>query len=174
MRPGACTPQLERENPHATTKEKPTYHNKEPTCHNERSRTPQGRPCVPKLRPRCSQKNKRRRRRRMNIVSKGQGWETPKEKTGTRGGQGTELPSLALWLHCSQPCLCHNPWQVTWHGTSLGIAGALRSSQGANEFQPFLHASRKRIGIQVREEDAKALLFYRYIYEHKLYTTSKV
>ena len=27
MRPGACTPQLERENPHTTTREKPTHSN---------------------------------------------------------------------------------------------------------------------------------------------------
>ena len=31
MRPGALTPQLERENPHAATREKPTHHNKYPT-----------------------------------------------------------------------------------------------------------------------------------------------
>ena len=28
--PGACAPQLERENPHATTREKPTHHKEEP------------------------------------------------------------------------------------------------------------------------------------------------
>ena len=32
---GACAPQLERENPHATTREKPAHHNKEPACLNE-------------------------------------------------------------------------------------------------------------------------------------------
>ena len=43
-RPGACAPQLERENPHATTREKPVHHN-------ERSHMPQRRSCVPQLRP---------------------------------------------------------------------------------------------------------------------------
>ena len=33
--PGACTPQLERENLDATTREKPARCNKEPTCLNE-------------------------------------------------------------------------------------------------------------------------------------------
>ena len=30
-RPGSCAPQLERENPHAATREKPAHHNEEPT-----------------------------------------------------------------------------------------------------------------------------------------------
>ena len=34
VRSGAHVPQLERENLHATTIEKPLCHNKEPACHN--------------------------------------------------------------------------------------------------------------------------------------------
>ena len=34
MLPGARMPQLERENPHTTTREKPPHHNEDPTCHN--------------------------------------------------------------------------------------------------------------------------------------------
>ena len=45
--PGACAPQLERENPHTTTGEKPTP----PTRLNKRSRMPQQRFHVPQLRP---------------------------------------------------------------------------------------------------------------------------
>ena len=33
-RPGARVPQPERENPYATTREKPTHHNKDPECCN--------------------------------------------------------------------------------------------------------------------------------------------
>ena len=32
MCPGAWAPQLERENPHAATREKPAHHNEEPAC----------------------------------------------------------------------------------------------------------------------------------------------
>ena len=39
MRSGACTPHLERENPHATTREKPVRHNKETAHCNKRSHT---------------------------------------------------------------------------------------------------------------------------------------
>ena len=42
--PGACSPQLEKRNPHATTREKPVHHN-------ERSRMSQRRSLVPQLRP---------------------------------------------------------------------------------------------------------------------------
>ena len=44
MHPGAHVPQLERENLHATTREKPTHHNEEPVHRNGRSRVPQLRP----------------------------------------------------------------------------------------------------------------------------------
>ena len=47
---GSCAPQLERENPYATTRE-------EPVCSNRRAHTPQRRPCVPQLRPNTA-KNK--------------------------------------------------------------------------------------------------------------------
>ena len=43
-RSGGCAPQLERENPHATTREKPACSNEETTCCNERSRMLQLRP----------------------------------------------------------------------------------------------------------------------------------
>ena len=50
MCPGARAPQLERENPHATTREKPGCCNEEPARRNERS-------CMPQLRPNAD-KNK--------------------------------------------------------------------------------------------------------------------
>ena len=50
-RPGARAPQLERENLHATTREKPKQ------CNN-RSRVPQKRSCVPQLRPDTAKKIK--------------------------------------------------------------------------------------------------------------------
>ena len=49
-RSGACAPHLERENPHAITREKPARHDEEPTHHNERSRRPQLRSRMPQLR----------------------------------------------------------------------------------------------------------------------------
>ena len=102
-----------------------------------------------------------------------QGWEKTEEKTGTRGGPETELTRLALWVHSTQPSLGTSPWQGTWQGTSVGIAGALLGSQGPNKCQPFLQASRKGIGIQVREKDTKKLLsiLYRYICKHSLEKT---
>ena len=102
-----------------------------------------------------------------------QGWEKTEEKTGTRGGPETELTRLALWVHSTQPSLGASPWQGTWQGTSVGIAGALLGSQGPNKCQPFLQASRKGIGIQVREKDTKKLLsiLYRYICKHSLEKT---
>ena len=100
-------------------------------------------------------------------------WEKTEEKTGTRGGPETELTRLALWVHSTQPSLGASPWQGTWQGTSVGIAGALLGSQGPNKCQPFLQASRKGIGIQVREKDTKKLLsiLYRYICKHSLEKT---
>ena len=53
---GACVPQLERENPHATTKEKPERYNEAATRANKRSRTPQQRSHVPQLRPDAAKK----------------------------------------------------------------------------------------------------------------------
>ena len=41
MRSGAHMPQLERENLHATTREKPERRSEELACHNERCRMPQ-------------------------------------------------------------------------------------------------------------------------------------
>ena len=54
--PGDCTSQLERENPHATTREEPEPHNEETSRCNERSRMPQQRSRVPQLRPNAAQK----------------------------------------------------------------------------------------------------------------------
>ena len=48
MHSGACAPQLERENPHATTREKPVHRREEPGYRNERSRVLQLRPNVAK------------------------------------------------------------------------------------------------------------------------------
>ena len=45
-RSGACTSQLERENRHATTREKPAHHNEEPACLNK----------DPATKTKCSQK----------------------------------------------------------------------------------------------------------------------
>ena len=55
-RSGACAPQLERENLHATTREKPQCCNEETTRRNERSRVPQQRSRVPQLRPDTAKK----------------------------------------------------------------------------------------------------------------------
>ena len=52
---GVCARQLERENLHATTREKPTRHNEEPGHQHERSCMPQRRSCVPQLRPDAAQ-----------------------------------------------------------------------------------------------------------------------
>ena len=41
MHSGACVPQLERENPHTTTREKPKHRNEETACCNKRSCMPQ-------------------------------------------------------------------------------------------------------------------------------------
>ena len=49
--PGACVPQLERENLNATSREKPVHYNEEPACRIERSRMPQQRSHVLPLRP---------------------------------------------------------------------------------------------------------------------------
>ena len=50
MRPEAHAPQPERENLHATTREKPERCNEETARCNERSHIPQRRSCVPQLR----------------------------------------------------------------------------------------------------------------------------
>ena len=50
-RPGACMPQLERENLHATTREKPVHLNR-------RSRVPQRASCTLQLRPNTAKKIK--------------------------------------------------------------------------------------------------------------------
>ena len=54
--PGAHAPQLERENPHATTGKKPVRCNGDPTHCNERSHMLQQRPQVPQLRPDTAKK----------------------------------------------------------------------------------------------------------------------
>ena len=51
MHSGARTPQLERENPHTTTREKPVHCDKEPVRHNKGSHILQRRSHVPQLRP---------------------------------------------------------------------------------------------------------------------------
>ena len=56
--PGARAPQLERENRHATTREKPAYHNKEPARLNKRSRV-----WVPQLRPKADKKERKDERK---------------------------------------------------------------------------------------------------------------
>ena len=60
--PGACTPQLERENPHATAREKPVHHSKEPARCNERSR-------VPQLTPDTAKKKKKILKKKVSKVS---------------------------------------------------------------------------------------------------------
>ena len=56
MRSGAPAPQLEREKPHATTREKPECRNEETACRNQRSRMPQQRSHVQQLRPDAAKK----------------------------------------------------------------------------------------------------------------------
>ena len=53
---GACAPQLKRENPHITTREKPACHNEEPAHCNDRSHMTQRRSHVPQLRPDAAKK----------------------------------------------------------------------------------------------------------------------
>ena len=62
MHSGACAPQLERENPHATTREKPVHRSEEPGYRNERSR-------VLQLRPNVAKKKKKKKQASPSVYS---------------------------------------------------------------------------------------------------------
>ena len=66
---GARAPQLERENPHATTKEKPVGCNEEPT--------PQGRSRMPQLRPDAAKKKKERKKEKNKNKKTEKGLKVP-------------------------------------------------------------------------------------------------